>query len=439
MKLSTSIFLVWMMLATTAYAAMFGPFINPAPILNPATTQYYIDAARTDTYIPTGTITYPFRTIASAVAEAVSDGRTDSNPAFNSLAGKIAESVTLTRGGIFFNGLNSVGSDSPIVVTGTWAISGVDGNITANHFAITNLSLSGNFGTPVIAFSGGQAQRLFLTQDWLTSTGSGATCLTANNTGVGSVINADILKLSMNAASSVDYALDLTNVTMNVSDLESSGTTSQVAIVRSGATLTICCTSEIDASGVQAVSVLAGGTLTISNSEITNTQANSSGLNIANGGVAALGNVNFNVPIGTGYAITGAAGSVVYYKNLSFTPGSNISINPLVTMVPIQAVPETPMTNVTTVVASTHATGFSDSNLIYNFAGTVTETLPSAALYPGRTLTLKTITANTVISASSNVVPLAGGAAGTAILAATAGKYAVLTSNGTAWQIMQGN
>ncbi|WP_176479108.1 hypothetical protein [Mesorhizobium sp. WSM3860] len=50
---------------------------------------------------------------------------------------------------------------------------------------------------------------------------------------------------------------------------------------------------------------------------------------------------------------------------------------------------------------------------------------------------IKTIQAQTVVSASSNVVPLAGGAAGTAILAATARKWATLVSDGTNWVIMQ--
>jgi hypothetical protein len=52
---------------------------------------------------------------------------------------------------------------------------------------------------------------------------------------------------------------------------------------------------------------------------------------------------------------------------------------------------------------------------------------------------LKTTQAQTVDSASSNVVPLAGGAAGTAILTATAGKYAELVSDGTNWVIMSAN
>lgn len=68
-----------------------------------------------------------------------------------------------------------------------------------------------------------------------------------------------------------------------------------------------------------------------------------------------------------------------------------------------------------------------------------TYTLPAASSFPGRILKLLTQFAGAVVSASSNVVPIAGGAAGTAILAATAGKYAVLQSTGTNWQITEAN
>jgi len=66
-------------------------------------------------------------------------------------------------------------------------------------------------------------------------------------------------------------------------------------------------------------------------------------------------------------------------------------------------------------------------------------TLPAAGSFSGRILTVRTTVAFTVISASSNVVPLIGGSAGTAILQATAGKWAKLVSDGTVWQIMEGN
>jgi hypothetical protein len=81
----------------------------------------------------------------------------------------------------------------------------------------------------------------------------------------------------------------------------------------------------------------------------------------------------------------------------------------------------------------------SENYLINNkAAANCTVTLPTAADYTGRRIVIKNLQAFTVISASSNVVPLAGGAAGTAILAAVAGRWAELVSDGTNWIIMGG-
>lgn len=75
--------------------------------------------------------------------------------------------------------------------------------------------------------------------------------------------------------------------------------------------------------------------------------------------------------------------------------------------------------------------------IICNGAGTITVTFPAASLWTGREVMIKTIAAQTVVSASSNVVPLTTATAGTAILAATAGSWATLVSDGTNWVIMQ--
>jgi hypothetical protein len=78
--------------------------------------------------------------------------------------------------------------------------------------------------------------------------------------------------------------------------------------------------------------------------------------------------------------------------------------------------------------------------LINNKAGSAcVVTLPAAGSYNGRVVTIKTIQAQSVNSASANVIPRAGGAAGTAILTGTAGNWATLVSNGTNWEIMAGS
>lgn len=91
-----------------------------------------------------------------------------------------------------------------------------------------------------------------------------------------------------------------------------------------------------------------------------------------------------------------------------------------------------------TVTAATDSMTATDVTIICNFAGTVTETLRNANVQKGKELYIMTYTANTVVSASANVIPITGGAAGTAILPATAGAWARLVSNGTNW-VVQAN
>lgn len=75
--------------------------------------------------------------------------------------------------------------------------------------------------------------------------------------------------------------------------------------------------------------------------------------------------------------------------------------------------------------------------IVCNGTGTITVTLPTASSYTGREIMIKTIAAQAVNSASSNVAPIGSATAGTAILAATAGKWATLVSDGTNWIVMQ--
>ncbi|WP_027037573.1 hypothetical protein [Mesorhizobium ciceri] len=76
-----------------------------------------------------------------------------------------------------------------------------------------------------------------------------------------------------------------------------------------------------------------------------------------------------------------------------------------------------------------------ENSIIVTKGSSCVVTLPSASLWVGREVTIKTTVAFTTVSASSNVVPAAGGAAGTAILAAVAGSKADLISDGTNWII----
>lgn len=74
--------------------------------------------------------------------------------------------------------------------------------------------------------------------------------------------------------------------------------------------------------------------------------------------------------------------------------------------------------------------------VISNRAASNTMTLPAASTSTGRIIKFMTRTAQTVVSASSNIVQKGGGAATTAILPATIGAWAELVSDGTNWIIV---
>ena len=91
------------------------------------------------------------------------------------------------------------------------------------------------------------------------------------------------------------------------------------------------------------------------------------------------------------------------------------------------------------VTATAYTVLITDATLLLAPTGACVLTLLNAAANAGRYLRLKLTTAFAVVSAGSNIVPLAGGAATNAILPATAGKFALLQSDGTNWQIMEAN
>ena len=80
--------------------------------------------------------------------------------------------------------------------------------------------------------------------------------------------------------------------------------------------------------------------------------------------------------------------------------------------------------------------GDTENFVVCNGAGSITVTFPTASTSTGRIVWIKTIAAQTVVSASSNVKPISSDTAGTAILAASAGAWAMLVCDGTNWVVM---
>ena len=85
---------------------------------------------------------------------------------------------------------------------------------------------------------------------------------------------------------------------------------------------------------------------------------------------------------------------------------------------------------------SSFTLGDTENFVVCNGAGSITVTFPTAAASTGRIVWIKTIAAQTVVSASSNVLPIGSATPGAAILAASAGANAMLVCDGTNWVIM---
>lgn len=132
------------------------------------------------------------------------------------------------------------------------------------------------------------------------------------------------------------------------------------------------------------------------------------------GSSSELGGTDSNVQLGTlaNKDLLQYDSTLGYWKNVAFT---NIGTAPV-----------TKTANFTVAAGETW--------LINNKSGSsCTVTLPTASTNTGRVLHFQNYQAQTLVSASSNVVPLAGGSAGTAILEAVAGANATLVSDGANW------
>jgi hypothetical protein len=92
-----------------------------------------------------------------------------------------------------------------------------------------------------------------------------------------------------------------------------------------------------------------------------------------------------------------------------------------------------------TVVTKTADFSLADTEgwAINNKSGsTCVVTLPAASSWPGRAVTFKNLQLQTLVSASSNVVPIGSTTPGTAILPLVVGSWATLVSDGTNWVVM---
>jgi hypothetical protein len=140
---------------------------------------------------------------------------------------------------------------------------------------------------------------------------------------------------------------------------------------------------------------------------------------------------------GTDYAPATSGTSILYgngaggFNNVTVGTGLTFAAGTLSTS-------GTVTTNAPVTKTADFNVAFTDTWLINNKTGsTCTVTLPSPSANTGRVLYFINYQNQSLVSASSNVVSRAGGAAGTAILDNVAGNWATIVSDGTNWLTTQ--
>ena len=299
------------------------------------TNTFYVDPGRTQNYTPTGSQISPFFTITAAISAATAGGYIDSNPAFVVLMENITENVTL-KPGIWLTSLGTGTHGSP-VITGTVTITSSTGSTVSNHYSISNLRIVAPSNGHGILFTGTAPQRLYVRDMWIDANGTGDG-IYMDNSGTGSTLHLDIAHLTHSGSGDI-YCINVTAGNCYVTDIETTGST-QVSAVQTGAVMTID-GSELDAVGDVVCETYGTGSLTITNSLITNTFTNGNGIKINSAGsTVTVGQCLFNIPVGTGSAVWYNPSATLYGSNIAFAsitffPVTNTTIDPRLFPIPL--------------------------------------------------------------------------------------------------------
>lgn len=298
------------------------------------TNELYVSKGGNDATAD-GTITNPFLTIQAAVNYLNSNYPVASNsgtPFVIIVApGTYNENVTINRFLTHLWGyegqLKTTRINGTVTVNGAVNYSG----LFQNSVSITNFFI-GNSSNNALVVSGIQPTSIDITECSLYTSGTGIPFV-MDNTAVGGnrlrLMNTDLI------AEGNASALDVTNVTngainaVNTNSSRSGGSAWKF-------TNTVCTLGTIQlvgvgASGPSNLLELVGSStvLSIGYSSFTSSTTNGNGISIGAGATATVGDCFYNIPLGTGYAVTGSAGGIYVRGGNQAVPGTNNGVNPV--------------------------------------------------------------------------------------------------------------
>ena len=321
-----------------------GPFAA-GEVIAPS-NQFYVDAARTESYIEDGSMYRPFKTIAAAqtaIDDLILAGTilpSGQNPVFIVISSNIEEDVTLSKGHVFL--ISDHGSiHAQIFLHGTITVEGEGLTLESNHFSIQGLTISPIYDNLTsIHFTGSNPQFLLLQDMGIWAGGSLGVGILMDNSGTGSYCHGTAVSMSHTGVGDV-YCIQVIKGIAEFQNLEPSyNGLDQVGSVANDGSLTIY-DSTLRASGEVVLEAYDGGTLTLVNCRIINDNASNDSYGVWLHNVdsnASISNCYFAVMSNTpnSRAVHAVSGTTVYISNNTFALGSNRKIDIDASIIPLE-------------------------------------------------------------------------------------------------------
>lgn len=199
-------------------------------------------------------------------------------------------------------------------------------NILLNAVLVKGLFINSSFvGTQGINFYGSFPGRLRLQECFIYNSGATGTGVVSNNSGAGSSLSLDncILQSGAYGGIGLDHQQGYT-IVRNDSEISRY----QYPIQCAAGSLEIL-NAIIDNSGVANEAIrVTGGLVTVGYSTIKNTTTNASGVNLTTAGATlGMGDATFAVGTGTGYCVTGVAGTFFLYGHITYSNSAAAAYN----------------------------------------------------------------------------------------------------------------